>query len=339
MGNNPSQQAAALTTAISQNVVDALQSNSTSQSFNQELINDCSGFRPQDNCIKDVSDLCKTNNLGSDQCADLARFLCTCSTTNVNMKQIIVVSEKATQDADIKSDIQNSVSSTLSQAAKDSGAAQEAAAASSSVVVAFDRIRQTIYDNISASQKIGNIGGQVAGITMDQSINIISDVLQKNTTATSAINTLATTITQSSVNTMNWIMYVGVIIIILFIVIFLILMLSKSKDLKEFFYKILPVLIWLLLSVITTIILVLAKPHFVCYQNAQTKEYEVDKFTLSMYLIIFYIVYGIIIIAILKIKQQKQQKLNPNSDTNTYSKSDSEPNSKSNSNSNKDLFE
>ena len=116
-------------------------------------------------------------------------------------------------------------------------------------------------------------------------------------------------------------------------------MLSKSKDLKEFFYKILPVLIWLLLSVITTIILVLAKPHFVCYQNAQTKEYEVDKFTLSMYLIIFYIVYGIIIIAILKIKQQKQQKLNPNSDTNTYSKSDSEPNSKSNSNSNKDLFE
>ena len=332
MGNNPSQQAAALTTAISQDVVDVLQSSVNTQNVSQEVKNDCTKYVMPDGCIDGISNLCYKNKYSADQCTELAIALCSCSISNVNLKQTVYVSASSSQYTAINSSIQNSVSTTLSQAAKDSGADQEAKAASKSVVGVLSKIRQTIYDSVSASQIVHNIGGgggYVAGITMDQTVNIITNIIQKDTTTQSAINKLATTITQSSVNTMNWVMYVGIIIIILFIVIFLILMLSKSKDLKDFFYKILPVLIWFVCSLIVTFILILTKPSFITYtlknDDGSSSKY-IDVAKLIMYLTLIYIGFAIIITVVFKIKN----KLDKNKLDNLYPDI-SQPNSSSSS--------
>ena len=234
--------------------------------------------------------------------------------------------------------IDNSIQQNLSQALKNTSGSQVSQDDVTNISGVVMDCLQTICKNAVGVNIINAQNVKIRGITSTNFMNIMSTNLLTDTTSSTVINKAAVTIAQSAEATNKWILYIGVILITIFILIFLILIMAKSKDLHDFFIKMLPILIWLLLSVITTVILVLAKPHFVCSQNAQTKEYELNTFTLSMYLIIFYVVYGIIITVVFKIKNKMSHS---KSDSDLDSKYDSEPDSKSDSkpNSNKDLFE
>ena len=242
---------------------------------------------------------------------DLCDTICTnvgCKFTDVKLSNKIVMVTKNQITNKNFSTISDSIQEKLNQSIKDTTARQTINSKINNITDVVQKTLQTITTSSNSAININVQDISIRGLTVENFVDQVSDSLLSSTDSSKVINEAAVQISQSAEGTYKWIMIVGAILIALLFIIFLILMLAKSKDLKDFFSKMLPVFIWLFLSLLTTLILIFAKPKIVTSVNVQTKKEELNVASLLLWLSVFYIGYGLILFAIWKIKSHIREK-------------------------------
>lgn len=314
MGSNSSQEAQAITKSISTNIVNSIQSLNSNNTVVSEINATChSASQPggggvRQHCVEDCFTAATANNWSAPDTSTVCSTVCGCTVTNINMSQALVIASQTQQNSTVNQAIEASATTALDQYAKNSATKQAATNVSDLITQNVADIQQAIGLSNSAFNIINSDSSYVSGITMGQSINAVTDYIQSNTDIQKNINKIATSITQKSVNTMQWIMYAGIGIILVFMIIFAILLLSKSKDLKEFFHKIMPVLVWFIMVTLVTVIHVLVKPSYVSYimpgDKTQTKHIDVAK--LLMWLFIYYVGFAFLVYGYFKFTRRHE---------------------------------
>ncbi len=300
---NSKQEAKSITESLSRNIANTLSSINQSMKFEQIIDASCKDLDPV-NCL----DVCMENACKAgyepNETLELCQ-LCFCTISDINFKQTILIDTSFEQITEIQQSIKTSIETTLNQLKTGGNNDQIISNASNNIIDNVNDLYKTIESSTKAVQIINTEDvSSIKGITFDQTIDVIGDFLQDDKVIQENINDIAIIITQENKGTLNWVIYAGIIIVILFILIFMILMLSKSKSLVEFFYKILPVLIFTVLAALITIIHVLFKPGYVSYTMEGEEKKRLDIVKLLMYLFLFYLGLGIIIWAIWKVKSK-----------------------------------
>jgi hypothetical protein len=306
VNSTPAQIANDITESISTNISSSIQSSSNITDISQEIDASCEKDVVKDDNINYTQ--CYKNIMASDPkefpnkteaIKNICRPFMTCNMTDVSLDQVIYVDIKALQESDLSSLIKNSVESEIKQ--KTDGKAQRADI--NSIVEAFQKssISQSIKNAFKSRQILTVKNMSVSGVTMKQSGTMISDIIQKSKIVQKQINDLSSKISQES-GSSSTIVTVGIIIIMLFLIVFLLLLLSKSKDLVDFFYKLLPILSWVILVSIITITHILVKPGYVSYtMPGEDKEKHLDMTKFLMYMFIYYVCSAIVIYMFFKI--------------------------------------
>lgn len=306
MGSSNSKQIADnLTTSISQNIVNSISNVCQSTDYINSIKATCDAGAHGDcvkNCMKIAVNDAGINSGG--ELKDLCGSLCGCLIQDVNFEQIIIITSNTDQEQVLDQAIKSSVKTTLDQYKENSDADQTIDNSTKTITKNSAKILQSISSSNSAVQVMDIENTTIKGVSFKQTIDVVAKFLQKNDVTQKAINDIAVSMSQKDINTLNWVIYAGIIMVILFFLIFMIIMLTKSKDLKEFFYKILPVLIFIVVSSIITIIHVLTKPGYVSYTMEGEKDKRIDITKLLMYLFLYYIGLGIIIWGVWKVKKK-----------------------------------
>lgn len=310
MGNTNSQQiATSIATSIATNIIKSLQMSNSNTTIINNLKAACNAdvIQEQDvaynTCIKNMV---VNEKMTANDIYTICKPLIGCTVSDVDMSQNIYIESSTTQMADIQQNLENNVKNALSQFKNDK-TSQAINAVSNEITKNETDIANLILNNTIAQQVINVNNISIKGVTMSQSIKYFADNLQNIASVQKAVNNLATTITQSSVSTINTAIIVGVIIVSVFIMIFLILLLSKSRDIQEFFYKILPILTWVIIVTIITILHILIKPLYVSYVMPGEKEKHLNITTFLMYMFLYYVATAILVWTFFKIIRRGNQ--------------------------------
>lgn len=254
--------------------------------------------------VKTIGKICSNEQLAGLN--SLCGLVCkaNCSISNINLSNKVVMITKSTMESTSEGEIKQNINEKLNQSIKDASANQTINSGIKNITTVVMKSLQNISNNSSSTINLKFKDQAVSGITSDNFVSQLSDSLLKTYDSAKVINTAAVQISQSAEGTYKWIMIVGGILIALLIFVFLILMLAKSRDLKDFFNKMLPVFIWLFLSLLTTVILIFTKPKIVTSVNVETKKEELNIASLLLWLSVFYIGYGLILFIIWKLKNR-----------------------------------
>ena len=320
MGNNPSQNISNINSSLSSTIVDILQSANNNTSVSQTITAQCTdddiryGINGYYNTINDPSDNSliinilndsSNNNLTSEELTEKIKDIASlplkiCSMKDVNMNSALNLTNIDTQINYTSTSIQNKIKNSLSQYIN-TNTEQDIDNVTSSVVSIMPQIAQRIKNSTGTSQELNftNYGGEI--ITMNQSVDIVSDILQKTQITASSINDLSTTITQVSLsgNIYKYLILIVASMLIIYFVISLIMILKKSSGIGDFLYTILPKFIWLVLSGLLTYVILWVKPDFLSYYKGdkdklyKTKELNTKYtaiFLISSYILLFFII-------------------------------------------------
>ena len=321
MGNNPSQHISNINSSLSNTIVNVLQSANNNTKVSQTLTAQCTnddiryGINGYYNSINDTSDtslIVKTitdpsnNNLTSEELTDVIKDIASlplkiCSMSNVNMSSSLNLTNIDTQTNYTTTSITNKIKNSLSQYSN-ANTTQDINNVTNSVVSIMASIAQSIKNKTNTSQNLNftNYGGKI--ITMNQSVDIVSNILQNTQITADSINSLSTTITQVSLSTSiyQYLILIAITMVIVFFVISLIMALKRSSGIGAFFYNILPKFIWLVLSGLLTYIIVSIKPEFLSYYSNDVKntEYKTKKlntqytaaFLITSYILLFFVI-------------------------------------------------
>ena len=322
MGSTSSSQIAnSIAQNISNSTMSTVQSNTNSSQAISNINAVCDAVLAKEQVIGCAKCATQVINLCSDQvktigkiCSDeqltgltsLCDIVCTsgCNIRNINLSNKVVMITTSTMESTSKAEIKQNIQEKLTQSIKDASANQTINSGIDNITDVVMKSLQNISNNSSSTINLDFKNVAVSGITSDSFVNQLSDSLLKTDDSSSVINKAAVQISQSAEGTYKWIMIVGGILIMLLIFVFLILMLAKSRDLKDFFNKMLPVFIWLFLSLFTTLILIFVKPKIVTSVNTETKKEELNVASLLLWLTVFYIGYGLILYVIWKVKSK-----------------------------------
>lgn len=322
MGSTSSSQVAnSIAQNISNSTMSTVQSNTnSSQAINNikavcsgalagKLVDECGTCAKQalnlcSDQIKTIGKICSPEQMAGLN--TLCSTVCTskCNINNINLSNKVVMITTSSMNSTSKAEIKQNIQEKLKQSIKDASANQTINSGIDNITDAVMTSLQSIANNSSSTINLDFNNVSVSGITSDSFVNQLSDSLLKTDNSSSVINKAAVQISQSAEGTYKWIMIVGGILIMLLIFVFLILMLAKSRDLKDFLNKMLPVFIWLFLSLFTTLILIFVKPKIVTSVNTETKKEELNVASLLLWLTVFYIGYGLILYVIWKVKSK-----------------------------------
>jgi hypothetical protein len=308
-GNNTKEQADSIASSISKNIVNSISTVTITDKMVQEIHAICDASTHTD-CVTKCMAAGLKANFKPDDYKNVCGSLCGCAIENINMKETLMLTSSGTQTSDINSAIKSSVTTTMDQYTS-GPASLDAQAVSKAVTINSTNIQQAIHTSSEAVQIIDVGDTYISGITFDESITSVYNFIQTNKVIQSSINKLATTITQKSVDTMNNILYIGLIIILVFFLIFSIIMISKSKNITDFFNRIKLYIIWFILVTIITIVLVISKPSYVSYvlvDNSADKTRHLDYNKLFMWLFIYYVSFAVIIYSYNKISNKISRK-------------------------------
>ena len=297
MGQANSQQTAEnMTKSVASSIIKSLQSLTTQSIIDQSIYGTCSTEVSKQQgddaltCMLNFADKYSESELRA-----LCSILMTCSSSDIDFTQYVYISDVSDQTADLKSSIENDAETALKQFSQNSNTDQLIKEATTVISDNKTKIVSDIINNINASQSIELHNYSVKGVTFDQSVNVTTKNIQSITEVQDSINKIAVSVTQSSINTTNTIVFVVFIILAIFLVIFGIVLLGKSKDLKDFFHKLLPFLVWFIMSSLVTVIHILTKPEYVSYTMPNETEKHIDVPKLLMWLFIYYMGFAMII--------------------------------------------
>ena len=318
MGQTPSQIADSITNSISSSISNSLSNLSANTSIEQSISVSCSdvGIINQTTCVLGCVNTLAEHNYPDikDVCGDL----CGCRISNINFNDVVIITNNIKTDINIQNDLKTSVKDSLEQYRNDNTDQQI-----NDVINNYNssqiNILSELVANTNSSQVIIAKDYIVNIVTMDQSINIINNLISNTSVLQKSINDVSKTISQVSISSMNTVIYIGVIILALFILVFLIITLTKSKDFVEFFHKLIPYTIFTVIAVLVAFIHIILKPSYVTYTLPGETEKHIDTKKLILFLTIYYIVLGFLMFIITKIINRKNNLDSHESNTNLNS--------------------
>ena len=309
MGGTTSQTISNINTSISKNILNSLQTQQNNINISQKVSGYCDIDKIKQistdyvNCITDTvkqqqwpndDDLLKICGVITSQC----------KMNDININSVINLSNISTQENDVKQSVTTAIKNTLSQYGG-SEADQYITQATKSVSTTTNNIIQQLTNNETIRQTISTIDGSVSVISLDLSVNIVNNVLQKDSNLQSAVTSISNSISQVEIDNESSIfttfLIVGCIIIISGIMIKLIMILKRSSSMSDFFNNILPGFIWFILALVTTLLHILKPPKYITYQDSDNIT-RINKKYLFLFLLAYYTGFAIIIIIIFYIK-------------------------------------
>jgi hypothetical protein len=247
MGNSVSNITKNINETVTSVINDTLQKSALDISNNQAISVNCDGSSLFDQCVSEMLHFCRGDTQVCGSTNDLVKLLntsCndhdwTCSAGNITMKNMIDLNKASQQWSQSKTDISNNITSNLTQMAQAKLGGiqigdkvtnkiknvQKSISDIQNIAKQISRTAQTNKQVIDISGGGANVSGVFLGVTED----LVSNVLQKNSDYTSAVNDLATTISQSASLSTSSIVGIVIGIIVFIIIIIIIVVVAKKK--------------------------------------------------------------------------------------------------------------
>jgi NADH:ubiquinone oxidoreductase subunit 6 (subunit J) len=308
MGNSSSATISNITNTTAKNILSALQRSQTNANVQQQIYGVCdtelvqSLSKQYTDCLLKYFDYWSPDDL-IEICSVYTDI---CKMSNIDMNSSLNMTNLTQADASIKQEIKQSVSNTLSQYGGNNSDQYI-----SNITDASDTISTKIVEDLVNSgdiiQSINLNATSGNFISMDSSINVINkslqsiDVFQKNVTS---ISNIITQTADNSHNTYTIFLILFGIIAISGIMISIIMTLRRSSGIDDFFNRMMPSFIWLILSLLVTVIHIIAKPGYVSFTDKDGNK-QLNQTKLFYTLFGYYVVLFLIIFTIYKIKQKK----------------------------------
>lgn len=305
MGGSSSKQTVEnITSNISKSILNALQKSQTSATLRQQVSGKCdtdvikSISEAYTSCIIDfVDDLTPDDLL--DACS-LYTSICTMS--DIDLSANLNIDTLTNQNAKVIQEIKTDIGNTLSQYGG-SKTDQYIKNITDNVTEVVAEVVQKLKNDKNAQQTIDLNAVQGKFISMKSSLKSISKTIQDNSVMSKNITAIDNIISQTSFNESSifkTVLYITILIIVTGFLISTVMTLQRSTSLTDFFYRILPVLIYFVLVAIITIIHYLAKPGYVSFYDKKGKKI-LDNKKLFLYLMLYYIILGVIIFVITRL--------------------------------------
>lgn len=310
MGNGPSKQTIeTITSNISKTILNAFQNSQASTTVKQQVSGKC-----DINTVKSISESytsCIISNIDKFDTDDLldvcSVYSSICTMSDIDLSATININTLKTQDSTIKQEIETNVRNTLFQYGG-SKTDQYIKNITDNISNIVDSIIEKLQNNNIIQQEINLNAVQGKFISLKTSLKTISETIQKDNIMSNNISDIANTITQISLNDnsiYNTTLSIAILIIFSGILISIVMTLKRSDNLTDFFYRILPILIYFVLATIITIIHILTKPGYVSFYDKNGKKI-LDKRKLFLYLMLYYFMLGIIIFVVNRIYKRKK---------------------------------
>jgi hypothetical protein len=287
MGASPSNTSVSdITKSISTNILNLLQEAQNKTVVKQDVYGSCDTSiiqlqsREYTDCILDNIDNISDNFTYDGLLDTCSVYTSLCKMNNVDLNSNLNVTIKLKSDATIQSAVKKSIEDSLTQ---------YGGTATSKYIKNITNTTDTITNNIvqninnatnvTQTVKLKNTSGNY--ISIKSSLKIINDVLQKEKIYKENITSIINIISQTSKQKASWytdFLIVAVILVIIGIIISITMTLKRSSDIGDFFMRMLPTIIWVVLSAMIIIIHYLAKPDYISYfKNEPVDPSKTDK--------------------------------------------------------------
>ena len=309
MGGTPSQIINNITSNISNTINNTLQESCNNTSIKQSITVGCT----QDviNQITTQANVCMNSFIpaltsgiitNKDIRDDCGGFLGVCSVSDIKFDQTITFTSSADLVNAVKDLSENDIKNNLTQF-QNTATNQTINDLASNIINIKNDIVQKVGGSLSASQTLDGNNVKFSNISFKQSATVITNTIMSDQYIIQDINSIANTISQTSMGTYSTILTIGAIIIALFILTFLIITMSKSKDLKDFLAKTIPYIIFVIVAFLITMIHIVLKPSYVTYKDTDGNVH-LDKSKLLLYLSIYYISTIFLIVLVFYIRKK-----------------------------------
>jgi hypothetical protein len=304
MGNDPSKQTIEnINSNISSTILKALQKSQTNSSLQQQVTGKCGVGRIKSlskgytDCIVRLIDKYEPDSV-LNICSLYSE---SCKMNDIDLKAIINVKAIKNQDANSIQEIKTNITNTITQT---SGTQIDQLVSNIndniSEVVSIIIQELKTDNNISQELDLDEVKGEY--ISMKTTLDTISNVVQKNKIISENVSKITNIISQTSLNdnsTIQTMIYTSIVILIAGFLISVIMTLKRSNGISDFFYRILPVIIFFVLASIITIIHVLTKPSYISFKDKDGID-VINKQKLLLYMALYYFIIVIIIVIVNK---------------------------------------
>jgi hypothetical protein len=309
MGGTPSQIIDNITSNISNTINNTLQETCNNTNIQQSFTAKCNPDIIQQ--ITTQANVCMNSFIpaltagiitNKDIMDDCGGFLGVCRSSDIKFDQTITFNDTVNLANAIKDLSENDIKNNLTQF-QNTKTNQTINNLASNIINIKSDIVQKVGNSVSDVQTLNADSYSFSNISFKQSATVITDTIMSNKVIVQDINSIANTISQTSMGTYSTILTIGAIIIALFILTFLIITMSKSKDLKDFLAKTIPYIIFVIVAFLITMIHIVLKPSYVTYKDTDGNVY-LDKSKLLLYLSIYYISTIFLIVLVFYIRKK-----------------------------------
>jgi hypothetical protein len=311
MGNSSSSSISNITNTTSKNILSALQRSQTYVNIQQQITGVCDTDTIQ-SLSKLYTDCILDNYNYKDWTPDDVIEVCSvytdiCKMNNIDMNTVLNITNLVESDTSVKQEVKTAIKNTLSQygGTKTNKYIDNVTNTSDTIT---DNILTELSSSLNVIQKIDLNAVSGSFISVKSSQKIINKSLQSNSTFQQNVTSISNIITQTSDNVSNtyivFLILFGIVALI-GIMISIIMTLRRSSDISDFFRRMAPSFIWLILSVLVTVIYILSKPGYVSFDDKDgNKKLNKIKFFFSM--MGYYVGIFLILIVYKKIKQRNK---------------------------------
>ena len=313
MGNLFSQSSSAtvknINDSISKNIFTALQQSSNVINAQQQISGKCDTEAIQ-NLSKNYTKCILENvdNFSTDEVLDLCSvFTSVCKMSDIDLSSNLNVDMLGEVTDKVKQSTKDAVNNTLSQyGGKKTD--QYITNITNSMDSIITNIISELTTNTDLQQTVDlrNYGGEF--ISFKTSLNVINKSIQDNTVIQENVSNISNIISQTADNQST--IYRSLLIMFLMvamsgIMISIIMTLRRSSDLGDFLSRMLPYIVWVLLSILVTVIHVLLMPDYTSYYDKDGVK-NLDNKKLFFTLLGYYLAFYLIIFLVYKISQRNK---------------------------------
>ena len=309
MGNSSSATVSNITTDVSKNILKALQTSQTDVSVQQQIVGKC-----DTNVIQTLSKAytdCLINRYDHWSTDDLIKvcsvYTSLCKMSNIDLDSNLNMTNLTTATDSVKQKVSTAVSNTLSQYGGDESNQYITNITDTMNETTTKIVSQLNSDtNIKQTVDLDAVHGEF--ISMDTSLDIITKTLQSTESFQSNVIKISNIITQTADNAntaYTTLLILFGIVALAGLLISIIMTLKRSSGMHDFFMRMLPAFTWFILSVLVTVIHILAKPGYVSYKDVNGDKH-LSRSKLFFALMGYYVGFFLIILIVYKIKQRNK---------------------------------
>jgi hypothetical protein len=294
--------------SISDNIVKSIQTVQKNLSENQSLTGKCDPDIIElmsieyNKCIFDSVVEKDFDSIKDDIVEICSPIISTCKMNNITMNTVVNIRNIQSNLENLKNDIKKTIDNSLNQYSNESTKDE----ISNLVSLINDNVSNIISDLVEKTKNtqiitLNNVNAQL--LSVSNTSNIISSQLKSLKTINDSVTNISNIISQTSDTTntiFNTAFYLIIIIITCGIIISLISVLQRSDGLKDFFVRISPYLIFVILSSVILATILITKPSYIYFKD-NTGKMILNKIKLAEYFTLYLVILAIIIYSIYNI--------------------------------------